>query len=481
MPRLLNKSTPTQPIRFGTDGWRAVIADQFTFENVRVIGQAVADYLRESGGAKQGLAVSYDTRFLSKEFARALAEVVASNCIPVFLSREFTPTPVLSYAVKQRGLAGGVMITASHNPYQYNGVKFKAPYGGPAMVPMTRAIEKHLGKTKPNQIASQVKKYLDVSNFRSAYEKRIQQIVRVEKILKLKGKIYYDPMNGAGTDWLDSYLQFKKGPEWWTLSCSREINPLFPEMHGPEPIPANMKRQAEALIRHPGLIGLTTDGDADRFGIQDGTGNFVQLHDLMPLLFRYLVESRGWKGGVIRTTSMADTVDHIAAAMGRPVVEVPVGFKNVTEKMLEGPFVIAGEESGGFGYWGHIPERDGILSCLLVLEMLAARRQTMSEMVAGLRREFGPFAYDRIDEYGELRALKKRLAALRKSPPGKIGAHNVARVNLIDGIKFYFTNGAWMLIRVSDTEPLFRVYVAGRSARVVKQILNEGRQLMTGR
>lgn len=478
MPRLKNKSMPPSPIRFGTDGWRAVIADQFTFENVRVIGQAVADYLRESGGAKRGLAVSYDTRFLSKEFARALAEVVASNRIPVFLSREFTPTPALSYAVKQRGLAGGVMITASHNPYQYNGVKFKAPYGGPAMVPMTRAIEKQLGKKKPALSESVIKSNLEISDFKRSYIKAIRKFLKFDVDQKYKSNVGCDTMFGAGLSWIESFFPQHRGKSFWNMSGF--FNPLFPEMHGPEPIPDNLAMLI-AYCRFKKSIGIATDGDADRFGVIDERGQFVHLHDLMPLLFRYLVESRGWKGGVIRTTSMADTVDHIAAAMGRPVVEVPVGFKNVTEKMLEGEFVIAGEESGGFGYWGHIPERDGILSCLLVLEMLAAKRQTMSQMVADLRREFGPFAYDRIDEYGELAALKKRLAALRKSPPEKIGAHKVTRVNLIDGIKFYFANGAWMLIRVSDTEPLFRVYVAARSAQTVKKNLNEGRRLMTGK
>ncbi|GAB4318456.1 MAG: phosphoglucomutase/phosphomannomutase family protein [Candidatus Sumerlaeia bacterium] len=476
------RSSQPHAIRFGTDGWRAIIADQFTFDHVRAIAQAVADYLHECGGAACGLAVGFDTRFLSQDFARVLAEVVAGNGIPVLLSRSWIPTPALSLAVVQRGLAGGVMITASHNPFRYNGVKFKAGWGGPAPVEMTRAIEGHLFKRAPRLDSRRIRAHLELCDFRKEYFRRLSDLVRF-RILQAEARtvqcVAFDSMNGAGAGWAEALFERALG-RGRTLSVrGHSTNPLFPDCHGPEPIAANLRPLA-SICRRNRCVGFATDGDADRFGVLDERGRFVQLHDLMPLLFEYLVESRGWRGAVIRTTSMAATVDQMAAAMGRASVEVPVGFKNVSEKMREMEFVIAGEESGGFGYQGHIPERDGILSCLLALEMLAVRDRPMSGLVRALRRRFGPFAYDRIDEYGDLSALRARLRALRRAPPDRVGAFRVERVTLIDGIKLYFAGGAWMLIRVSDTEPLFRVYVAGRSAGVVKQILDEGRRLMTG-
>lgn len=462
-------------IKFGTDGWRAIIADAFTFENVRAIAQAVSNYILATSPNGRGLAISYDVRFLSAQFARTMAEVIGSNGIPVFLSQNFTPTPVLSFAVKQRQLAGGIMITASHNPYYYNGVKFKASYGGPAIIDQTQAIEAQLLRAKPRYDRDLIRRQVHEVDFVQEYISHLSEFLNWDLINGCDAGIVYDAMHGAGCQYFDQLLAHAQAH---LVQIRNKPDPMFGHAL-PEPIPQNLRRLKRAVIRHQAAIGLATDGDADRFGVLDERGIFVELHDLMPLLFSYLIESRGWAGDVVRTTSLADTIDRLAAQYGRKVWEVPVGFKNVTEKMLTNNIMIGGEESGGFGYCNHIPERDGILSCLLVIEMLAAKQQSIRELVAGLRQRFGPFAYGRIDEYGQPPVMAANMAALRNSPPEAIGNFKVESVMLIDGIKFYFRDHSWMLIRVSQTEPLARVYVASDSPEKVKSLLRHGVQLIT--
>ncbi len=463
-------------IKFGTDGWRARIAEEFTFDNLRIIAQAVSDYLKNEGKAEQGVAVSYDTRFLSPEFARSCAEVLAANGIPVYLSSSYTPTPVLSYAVKQRRLAGGIMITASHNPSQYSGVKFKGDYGGSAMEAITRSIEKQLYRTPPAYFQNGIGGAIFEVDFFTDYLAHLQNFIRFDLISTFPGKIVLDSMGGAGAVFLSrlldlgavSYAEIDAGPD-----------PLF---HGklPEPVLKNLSALSAAVREEKASLGLATDGDADRFGVLDENGEFVELHDLMPLLFEYLIESRGWSGNAVRTTSMHNTIDRVAAEHHREVTEVPVGFKNVCERMLENDVLIGGEESGGFGYKNHIPERDGLLSALLVLEMLAYKKTSIREMVRELRRKYGSFHYGRIDHYLDQHILSQNLDRLRQSPPQEIGGFKVERVSLIDGIKFYFTEKAWTLMRVSQTEPLGRVYVGADCQENVEKILKAGLRLLTG-
>ncbi|MDZ7318280.1 MAG: phosphoglucomutase/phosphomannomutase family protein [candidate division KSB1 bacterium] len=462
-------------IKFGTDGWRAIIADAFTFENVRVIAQAVSNYILSINHGERGLAISYDVRFLSQQFARTMAEVISSNGIPVFLSQHFTPTPVLSFAVSQRQLAGGIMITASHNPYYYNGVKFKGEYGGPAMIGLTQAIENQLHRNQPRHDEALIQRNLHVVDFVQEYVLHLRRFLNWDLIHNFDAVMVYDAMHGAGCHVLHHLLSQAAGR---LVRIRNMPDPMFGQAL-PEPIPKNLAPLMRAVVRHHAAVGLATDGDADRFGIVDSSGHFVDLHDLMPLLFSYLIESRHWSGDVVRTTSMANTIDRLAAKHGRKVWEVPVGFKHVTETMLENNIMIGGEESGGFGYRDHIPERDGILSCLLVVEMLAAKKQPIQEMVAQLRQEFGPFAYGRIDEYSQPEIMAANMAALRNSPPERIGDFVVDSVLLIDGIKFYFTDHSWMLIRVSQTEPLARVYVAADCHDKVTSLLQQGVQLIT--
>ncbi len=468
--------TTRNSIRFGTDGWRAIIADAFTFENIRIVAQAVSDFVNSLENRDNGLGISYDTRFMSPQFARLIAEVISSNNIPVFLSKHFTPTPVLSFAVKNRKLAGGIMVTASHNPYQYSGLKFKADYGGPAMIGMTQDIERQLFKNKPRHEPQLVKKNIHEVDFSKEYADHLRSFLRFDLINSWEAKIIYDPMNAAGSQIFQQLLSHSKSK---IQTINKKPDPLFGG-NLPEPILSNLRKLQTTVIRSQADVGLATDGDADRFGVLDDRGEFVQLHDLMPLLFAYLLKTRGWSGDVIRTTSMANTIDKIAEENGRKVIEVPVGFKNVTEKMLEMDVLIGGEESGGFGYKNHIPERDGILSCLLLIEMLSAEQQSVRSMVAELREKYGPFSYDRIDQYFDHEILTRNLIALQKQPPEKIGEFQVESISLIDGIKFYFADSSWMLMRVSQTEPLGRIYVGSDSDNKVKQLLREGVRLLTG-
>ncbi len=465
-------SIPPTPLpRFGTDGWRAIIADQFTFANVRLIAAAMSRHLTEKPGTRRRIAIGFDTRFLSREFAAAFAETAAACGMHVELSRDFCPTPALSWAVKHGKLDMGVMITASHNPYTYNGIKFKSSFGGPALVEETRAIEEVMrGLGAPDMARAPGGRVVE-KDFRPAYYRQIGKFANLEAIGTYKGSVVFDPMHGAGIESVDAVLSVL-GVEGITIRDA--INPLFGG-GGPEPILQNLQELAQVVRTEKASIGLATDGDADRFGVLDEDGEFVQLHDLMPLLFRHLVESRGWKGSVVRSTSMHNTVDKIAAKLGRTAVEVPVGFKNVSEKMIGGGVLVGGEESGGFGYMNHMPERDGVLSCLLLLEMLATTGQTIKQAVRKLRKETGPFAYGRIDHHFPIPQLRANFQRLKSAPPAKFGGVAVERVSTVDGIKFYFRGGSWMLMRCSDTEPLGRIYVGSTDDATVKKILKAGK------
>ncbi|MDD4279865.1 MAG: phosphoglucomutase/phosphomannomutase family protein [Candidatus Sumerlaeales bacterium] len=485
--------------RFGTDGWRALIAEDFTFDNVRYIAAAMVAHAKDfarlcaTASSKEGavdlkmttsdvlnptIAVGYDTRFLSPQFARALSEQAAKCGAKVLLSRAPCPTPALSFSVKHLGLPGGIMITASHNPPTYNGVKFKSYYGGSAMVEETRAIEAHLHRiAEMDEIPTSAGGSVTEVDFLPEYYANLEKFVDVDILRRFKGRVIFNPMFGAGCNTVDAFLR-KLGVD--VLTLNGKPDPMFGGKSGPEPVAMNMSEHIEAMKSDAGaVLGLATDGDADRFGVLDEDGEFVQLHDLMPLLFRYLVRTRGYSGDVVRTTSMADTIDKVAGKLGRTVYEVPVGFKNVCEVMLKKDILIGGEESGGFGYKNHVPERDGVLSCLLAAEMMASTGKSMKEAVAELRAEFGPFAYDRIGKHAsDMDKLRANFAGLRANPPSEVVGIKVARVNLIDGVKFYLEDGSWMLMRLSDTEPLGRVYVGSGTREQVATVLGAGEALL---
>lgn len=462
-------------IRFGTDGWRGIIADDFTFENVRAVTQAFCDYASLSGDVRQGIAISYDTRFLSQEFAQIIAEIAASNRMPVLLSSQVTPTPALSFAVKHHNLFAGIMVTASHNPYYYNGIKFKEHHGGPASEKTTEGIEKLLHKNKYSIDRRLIGKYLQKVDFLPAYIAHLKKYVDFPLLKSSRLRMLYDPMHGAGSRVMETLL---RESSLGVLAINDKVDLAFGERL-PEPVLANLQDLQRGMRTGKYDLGLATDGDADRFSVLAPDGEFIQLHDLLPLLCEYLIKSRKWSGNIVRTTSMANMIDKVAEEHQRTVTEVPVGFRNVAAKMLCDDILIGGEDSGGFGYKMHIPDRDGILSCLLTLEMLAARKTGISKLVRELRERYGPFHYENLSCHSDPAVLRKNMASLRRRPPSKIGNFKVDRVNLLDGIKFYLEDDSWTLLRVSDTELVGRIYAGSANMETAAELAKAGEKLLT--
>ncbi len=461
-------------IRFGTDGWRAVIGDLFTFENLKIIAQAIADHVCERTGNAARVAVGYDTRFMSEEFAGVVAEVLTANKINVLFSRDVIPTPIVSFTVRHHRLDAGIMLTSSHNPFFYHGLKFKAPYGGPASIEMTARIEHYLHKRGPCTAGIQTGKYKEVTDFFPDYKQHVMKLLNIDQLNRYKNTVYFDPMYGAGQGVLQKLLS---DLPLRIESIHSERNPLFGGFK-PEPIPKNLTELREKITGLPGNIGIATDGDADRFGVLDHSGNYVAVHELLALLFTYLWDVRNWRGQVVRSTSLAGSVDLLATKRGAEVHEVPVGFKHIAEEMISSPTIIGAEESGGFGYGLHIPERDGLLSSLLLIELLGYYASDITQLITDLRREIGTKAYDRIDFYSPTALLQERMESLKRKAPDRFGCYKIDSMDEKDGLKFYFENDGWMLIRVSATEPMGRIYVTASTDQVVRDLLSIGRKLM---
>ena len=458
-------------IRFGTDGWRALIARDFTFGNVTKIANAFSRFLLDFANPPKGIVVSFDTRFLSDQFAEHFAAVVAGYNIPVILSDRFTPTPVLSFAVKHLNLNAGVMITASHNPYFYNGIKFKAEYGGPVLDDFTANVEKRIQETAVTNHEMPVPQQIQRMDLITPYSEHLKTLLRMEVLEKFSPSVAYDAMHGCGIGVLQYFFDLF---DWPVSYLHHQENPLF-NRRRPEPVADNLPELRDLLLNGKQTLGMATDGDADRCAVLDEKGRFVQLHDLMPLLAQYLIRERKLSGNFVRTTSMHHTIDLLAGEFRRQVTEVPVGFKNVTGQMLKNNVLLGGEESGGFGYGFHLPERDGIFTLLLVLEMLGHYEVNISQLVNGLRQKYGDFFYLRKDlTHAQPQILRQNLDSLRNNPPDRILDQQVVDFSLKDGLKLYLANGCWILIRVSQTEPLARIYVGGSNERAVKAILNWG-------
>lgn len=458
-------------IRFGTDGWRAIIADEFTFANVEIIAQTMADYLIETKTADRGIVVGYDYRFQSEHYAQRVAEIVASNNIPVYLSDTALPTPALSLAAKQRQTAGGIMITASHNPPIYNGIKFKAPYGGSATKEITEAIEKHLYQTPPKRESALFQKNIQKLDLVAPYLSQLRSFVNLDAIKSYPIKVVADSLHGVGKYYLEQILSDGK----ITVKTIRgDRDALFGGIL-PEPIPKNLGMLMEEVPQFGAVIGLATDGDSDRIGVVDEQGRFVTPHHLIPILFEHLKKTRNWSGDVVRTVSTASLIDKLAADYGAKVTEVPVGFKNVADLMIQQDILIGGEESGGIGIKNHIPERDGLLLGLLMLECLANTGKKPSELVSDLESRYGRLVYDRIDSHCPDEIRLGLINRLKSEPPEKIADIKVDKLSSFDGVKFYFVDGSWMLIRASDTEPVVRIYVGSDSEQKTASILNAGK------
>ncbi|WP_324718154.1 phosphoglucomutase/phosphomannomutase family protein [Carboxydochorda subterranea] len=480
---IVGTAMQARPIRFGTDGWREVIADGYTFERVRIVAAAIARYLRETGTAARGVAVGYDARFLSDRFARAVAEVLAGAGIPVWLSTRQVPTPALAVAVVQRHLGGGVMITASHNPPEFNGVKFKPPYGGSATEAITRPVEAWANEMLVSGQGVErlaLDRAIEQGLVRpfdpvEPYLERILTLVDTQAIARAGLAVVTDPMHGAARGVLAQALR-RAGCR--TVHAIREeANPGFGGVN-PEPIEANLEalQQSVRALGSGVHAGFAVDGDGDRIGMVDETGRFVNAHQIFALLLMHLVEHRGLRGEVVKTVSTTSMVDQLASRYGLPLVETPVGFKYVCARMLEADVLIGGEESGGIGVRGHIPERDGIVSALLMAELMAGTGRTARQLVEWLEGRVGPHRYGRLDlhleETADLGAVRRHVSEWQ---PDVVAGTPVVEAKRTDGLKLLLQDGSWVMLRASGTEPLVRIYAEAPDDRRVRALLEAGR------
>ena len=456
-------------IHFGTDGWRGVIAKDFTFENVRIVARAVARYLIAHEDTQGGLIIGYDCRFLSDRFAQAAADEVAASGIPVLLSESYTPTPAIAFAVRNRKAAGAIMITASHNPWQWNGLKFKASYGGSAAPEIIEKIEAELPASLSAGSDTSHESKVTKEDIVEPYLQHIEKVVDLQAIARRNFLLVIDPMYGAARKFLARLLE-RNG-----VRC-REIHGEADAMFGglnPEPIEPHIEELRRTVLETGADAGFATDGDADRLGAMDRTGQFIDSHKIFSILLRYLVEVRGMKGGVAKTFSTTKLVDKLAFKYSLPLYETPIGFKYLCDLMLSKDILIGGEESGGIGIPAlGGPERDGVLNSVLLAEAMAHYGKSLGELVAELDREFGPHHYGRVDL--ELRPGQKERAMEAVSRPGLIefAGLGVVKKEDKDGIKMYFQNGAWLLVRPSGTEPLLRIYAEANSQEIVRDVLS---------
>jgi phosphomannomutase len=458
-------------IKFGTDGWRAEIADDFTFDNVRRVAGGIASYVFKHEDVARGLIIGYDTRFGSPQFARAAAEVLAAAGIPIRLSRDYVPTPAISFAVKNLKAAGGVVITSSHNPWNWNGVKFKAKFGGSA----PPAIMKVIGdETAAGSAPQGNRAAIEEVDLKPAYIKAICAFADVDLISKAGFKFAIDCMYGAGRGVLTQIFS-ERGIEF--VAIRQELNPLFPGIN-PEPIEPHVRMLQETVVREKCHAGFATDGDADRIGAVAEDGSFVDAHKIFCVLLEWLLRRKKWSGDVVRAFNTTLMLDRIAAKYGRKLIECPIGFKYIADLMMERDILIGGEESGGIGYSRFLPERDGILNSLLLANVMAEEQKPLGVLVAELQKEYRPHFYGRRDLHISDEVKSKAIKLAESEQTNRLGKYAVLKKQDLDGIKFFLdapTNGngaeAWVLLRASGTEPLLRIYCEAASPELVEEIL----------
>ncbi|MCX8052110.1 MAG: phosphoglucomutase/phosphomannomutase family protein [Chlorobi bacterium] len=466
-------------IVFGTDGWRGVIARDYTFDNLARVALAVAEYVRKRASSPS-VAIGYDTRFLSRAFAQETARILAARGVTVWLSDRVATTPQVSLATKMRKADVGIVITASHNPPEYNGFKLKGNYGGPATVEIVAAVERQLRRieSKPlrlprlrsleEYIADRTIRYFDPM---ASYQRVVSAKISLDRIRAADCRVLFDPMYGAGMEVLPAFVACD--------AIHNQPNPGFGEIGHPEPIAECLQPAAERMKAGSYDICIATDGDADRLGLLDAAGNFVDSHRIFMLLLKYLYEDKRRRGIVVKTVSLTSMVERYCQRHGIELVETPVGFKHTAKLMLERRVLIGGEESGGLGTILHIPERDGIFNALLVLDMMVARGKTLAELVAALDDEFGPHRYRRRDVHVTEQQKQRILRACARMPKA-IARYRVERVVTIDGYKFFFSDGSWLLIRASGTEPLVRFYAESSSQERADELVEAGIALALG-
>jgi alpha-D-glucose phosphate-specific phosphoglucomutase len=470
-------------IKFGTDGWRAIIAEDYTFDNVRICAQAVAKYMQDSRVADRGVVIGYDTRFSSEDFAAATAEVMAGNGIRAYLCDRAAPTPTISFSILDKKAGGAVIITSSHNPAIWNGFKIKPEYAGSASPEIIAIVEKNIAEIQAGQAKVKRMKLEDglqnklivPFNPAPAYLKHIATLLDVESIKAAGITVVVDAMFGAGIGYFPTVLA---GGNTRVIELNNVRNPLFPGMHNPEPIEHNLAALRAGIAQYQARVGLATDGDADRVGMMDEHGVFINQLQVYALLMLYLLEVRGKRGPIVKTVTTTAMAVKLAKLYGIPVYETPVGFKYVGPKMMETGAIMGGEESGGFGFAGHIPERDGVVAGLFLLDLMIKLNKSPSQLIEYLYSLVGPHYYDRIDITLAPEHRDAAMTSAKSSKPATIAGLKVTGMDTLDGFRYTLEDGGWLLIRFSGTEPLVRIYTETTRQDKVQEILAAGRKIV---
>ena len=473
------KLSPAAPaagsaIRFGTDGWRGLIARDFTFENATRVARALAAWLVECEDLRRGVVVAYDTRFAADRFARRVAEVLTSVGAPVWLATAPTPTPALSFTVRATGAAAGVMLTASHNTYPWLGLKLKEGYGGSASSRAVKEVERCLADESRLPRVSPNPRLIEVVDLKPAYLARLAELVDLDRITAAGLRLAIDPMHGSGAGYLKSLLEARSIA---AVEVRGAPDPFFGGTQ-PEPTEANLAPLREAVRAQGCDLGAATDGDADRVAALDANGDFVDPHKIFALVFRHLVERRSLTGGVAKTFSVSKMIDCMAERYGVELVETPIGFKYIAELMLERDLLMGGEESGGIGIRPHLAERDGLLLSLLLAEIVALEGKPLAECVADLQKEFGPLHYRRVDLHLDPAQKQRALQRLAADDLRRVGEWTVVGREDLDGTKLYLLNAGWVLIRASGTEPVVRIYAEAPAAELTARVVAAVQELV---
>jgi len=466
-------------IKFGTDGWRAVISEDFTFDNVKKLAQAVADYINNDTHdidvKERKTVIGYDTRFLSEKYAEIVACVFAANGIKTILSDRPTPTPSVSFTIKDRGMIGGIMITASHNPARYNGIKYKAYYGGSAGPDITKKFEEYLGQSQIRYAPPADLKASGMLTYENIIPKHldfIKRYVNTRNLKKARLKVLVDSMYGTGNNYIADLL---KGGSVKVDVLHNVYNPGFGGIN-PEPIMPNLKELADKTKKGRYDIGLATDGDADRLGVALPNGKLLTGHKVMTLLLLHLLEDRKMRGAVVQTLCGTDLINKICKKYGLKVYETPVGFKYICELMLKEDILIGGEETGGVAFKDSIPERDGVLSGLLILEMMAMKKKKIMDILDSIDKEYGTYEYKRLDLKYPDEKKPLLMARLKNDPFKEVVGRKVAEVKTTDGYKFICEDKSWLMLRLSGTEPILRVYAEAPTEKAAQAILDFGKE-----
>ncbi len=467
-------------IKFGTSGWRGIISDDFTFDNVKKVVQAIADFINTKKELKgKPVIVGGDARFLSEKFCEITASVLAGNNIHALVCDRDTPTPVISFEIIRRKAAGGINFTASHNPAEYNGLKFSPSWGGPATPDDTNAIEANIKKVKnikimdiETAIKQKMITYFDPKPY---YIKRLKEMIDFNAIKKSKLKVVVDPLYATGRGYLDTLLM-DAGCKVTVINDKRDV--LFGGFP-PEPAEKNIQDLIASVKKLKANLGLATDGDADRYGIIDSDGSYIQANKILPLLLDYLIKSRGWKGSVVRSVATSHMIDAVAKMHGRVLHETPVGFKYIGEIMQKEEIVIGGEESNGLTVHGHIPEKDGIIACLLVAEMVAVTGKNVSSLVKELEKKTGPFINARKNFRLSNEKKADLVKRLKENKFKKIGSYDIKEVITKDGFKYMLGKDMWVMMRLSGTEPIVRLYAEAKTNKDLNAILSAGEKFIT--